>query len=73
MYVLTHLDAVNGWSLAIGVGVLAIMLVSARADRRIPAALIGLAASTALVGALISRPTASPSLAPSRREHRISG
>jgi len=52
VYVLTHLDAVNGWSLAIGVGVLAIMLVSARADRRIPAALIGLVVSTALVGAL---------------------
>ena len=52
VYVLTHLDEVNGWSLAIGIGVLAIMLVSARANRRIPAALIGLVVSTALVGAL---------------------
>jgi len=51
-YVLTHLNEVNGWSLAIGVGVLAIMLVSARLDRRIPAALIGLVGSTALVAAL---------------------
>ena len=51
-YVLTHLNEVNGWSLAIGIGVLAIMLVSARLDRRIPAALIGLVASTALVAAL---------------------
>ena len=51
-YVLTHLNELNGWSLAIGLGVLAIMLVSARLDRRIPAALIGLVASTALVAAL---------------------
>ncbi len=51
-YVLTHLNEVNGWSLAIGAGVLAIMLVSARLDRRIPAALIGLVGSTALVAAL---------------------
>ncbi len=51
-YVLTHLNEVNGWSLALGVGVLAVMFVSARLDRRIPAALIGLVASTALVGVL---------------------
>ena len=51
-YVLTHLGQVNGWSLAIGLGVLALTLVSARANRRIPAALIGLVVSTALVGAL---------------------
>ncbi len=51
-YVITHLDEVNGWSLAIGLGVLALTLVSARASRRIPAALIGLVVSTALVGAL---------------------
>jgi high affinity sulfate transporter 1 len=51
-YVVTHLHEVNGWSLAIGIGVLAVMLVSARLDRRIPAALIGLAGSTALVAAL---------------------
>ena len=51
-YVLTHLDEVNGWTLAIGLGVLALTLVSVRANRRIPAALIGLVVSTALVGAL---------------------
>ena len=51
-YVLTHLSGVNGWSLALGLGVLAVMFVSARIDRRIPGALIGMVASTALVGAL---------------------
>ena len=35
-YVLTHLSQVNGWTLAIGVAVLAVMVVSARLDRRIP-------------------------------------
>ena len=52
VYALTHLNEVNGWSLAIGVGVLALMIVSAQVDRRIPAALIGLVGSTALVAAL---------------------
>jgi sulfate permease, SulP family len=51
-YVLTHLNEVNGWSLAIGLGVLAIVVVGARLDRRIPGALIGMVVSTALVGAL---------------------
>jgi sulfate permease, SulP family len=51
-YVLTHLNEINGWTLAIGFGVLALMVVSARMDRRIPAALIALVGSTALVGAL---------------------
>ena len=51
-YVLTHLGQVNGWSLAIGAGVLAIMIVSARVDRRLPAGLIGLVGSIVLVGAL---------------------
>ena len=51
-YVLTHLSGVNGWSLALGLGVLAVMFVSARIDRRIPGALIGMVASTALVGVL---------------------
>ncbi len=51
-YVLTHLNEVNGWSLAIGTGVLAVMVVCARLGRRIPGALIGLLAATALVGAL---------------------
>jgi sulfate permease, SulP family len=51
-YVLTHLDEVNGWSLAIALGVLAIVLVSLRINRRIPAGLIGLVGSAVLVGAL---------------------
>jgi sulfate permease, SulP family len=51
-YVLTHLDEVNGWSLAIGTGVLALVLVSLRVNRRIPAGLIGLVGSAVLVGAL---------------------
>jgi sulfate permease, SulP family len=51
-YTLTHLNQVNGWSLAIGIGVLAVMVVSARVDRRIPGALVGMVGSTALVVAL---------------------
>ena len=44
-YVLTHLGQVNGWTLAIGAGVLTVMFVSARLNRRIPGALIGLVVS----------------------------
>ncbi len=51
-YVLTHLDQANGWTVGIGVGVLAVMFVSARLDRRVPGALIGLVGSMALVVAL---------------------
>ncbi len=50
--VLTHLDAVNGWTLALGLGVLAVMIICARLDRRIPGALIAMVVSTALVAAL---------------------
>jgi sulfate permease, SulP family len=50
--VFTHLGDVNGWTLAIGLGVLAIMFASARLDRRIPGGLVGLVGSTALVAAL---------------------
>src|SRR5580698_316569 len=35
-YVITHLDEVNGWTLAIGLGVLAVMFVCVRLNRRIP-------------------------------------
>jgi sulfate permease, SulP family len=48
-FIFTHLDQVNGWTAAIGFGVLAVMFVSARIDRRIPGGLIGLVGSTALV------------------------
>ena len=51
-YIFTHLGEVNGWTLAIGLGVLAVMFVSAYVDRRIPGGLIGLVGSTALVAAL---------------------
>jgi high affinity sulfate transporter 1 len=51
-YFVTHLSSTNGWSLAIGIGVLALMFVSHRIDRRIPGALIALIGSAALVTAL---------------------
>jgi sulfate permease, SulP family len=51
-YVLTHLGQVNGWTVGIGAGVLAVMFVSARLGRRVPGALIGLVGSMALVVAL---------------------
>jgi high affinity sulfate transporter 1 len=50
--VLTHLGDVNGWTIALGVGVLLMMAATVRIDRRIPGALIGLVVSTALVAAL---------------------
>src|SRR5271170_1098210 len=51
VYVFTHLGEVNGWTVAIGLGVLAVMFASARLDRRIPGGLIGLIGSTAFVAA----------------------
>jgi SulP family sulfate permease len=51
-WVFSHLGDVNGWTLAIGLGVLAVMFASARIDRRIPGGLIGLIGSTALVAGL---------------------
>jgi sulfate permease, SulP family len=50
--VLTNLDEVNGWTLAIGLGVLGVMFVCARISRLVPGGLIGLVGSTALVAAL---------------------
>jgi sulfate permease, SulP family len=50
--VLTHLGDVNGWTVAIGVGVLLVTAVTVRFNRRIPGALIGLVGSTALVAVL---------------------
>jgi high affinity sulfate transporter 1 len=52
VFVFTHLGQVNAWTLAIGLGVLAVMFASARLNRRIPGGLIGLIGSTALVAAL---------------------
>ncbi len=51
-YFVTHLSSTNGWALAIGIAVLALMFVSRRIDRRIPGALIALVGSAALVAAL---------------------
>jgi SulP family sulfate permease len=51
-YVITHLSQANGWALGIGLGVLAVLVVGERIDRRIPGALIGMVLSTALVAAL---------------------
>jgi SulP family sulfate permease len=51
-YVLTHLGEVNGWTVAIGLGVLGVMFACASLNRRIPGGLIGLVGSTALVAAL---------------------
>lgn len=42
----------NGWSLSIGIGVLVVVLVADRIDRRVPGALIGLIGSTVLSVAL---------------------
>ena len=72
-YVATHLGEVNGWTLAIGLGVLAVMVVTRTLDRRIPGALIGMVGSTALVARWACRPTASPCSAPSRPGRRTSG
>ena len=51
-YVFTHLNEVNGWTLGIGLAVLAVMVVCKQLDRRIPGALIAIVGSTALVAAL---------------------
>jgi high affinity sulfate transporter 1 len=48
-YVVDHLSEVNGWALGIGLGVLVVLFVSRRIDRRIPGALIGLIGSMVLV------------------------
>lgn len=48
-YIATHLDRTSGWSLGIGVVVLAVVIGAERVDRRIPGALVGLVGSTILV------------------------
>ncbi len=49
LYVVQHLSEVQGGALAMGLGVLAVMFVCHRIDRRIPGALIALVGSIALV------------------------
>ena len=46
---LSKLGHVNGWTLGIGLGVLAVVIAAERVDRRVPGALLGLVGSTALV------------------------
>jgi high affinity sulfate transporter 1 len=47
--VIRHLGSTNGWTLAIGVVVFAVVVVGEKIDRRIPGALVGLIASTVVV------------------------
>ena len=46
-----HLGQTNGWSLAIGAAVFAVVLGAERIDRRLPGALVGLVVSTVVVAA----------------------
>ncbi len=48
----SHLGRASGWSLAIGLGVLLVILITERADRRVPGALLALIGATALVAVL---------------------
>lgn len=48
--VVDELHGFNGWSLAIAAGVLVIVLVAEKVDRRVPGALIGVVGATVLVG-----------------------
>jgi high affinity sulfate transporter 1 len=50
--VVSHLGQTQGWTVGIGLAVLAIVLVAERIDRKLPGALVGLIGSTVLVGAL---------------------
>jgi MFS superfamily sulfate permease-like transporter len=49
--VIDHLGDINGWTVAISIGVLAILFVAERVNPRIPGALIGLVASILVVEA----------------------
>jgi sulfate permease, SulP family len=49
--ILGHLGRTNGWTLGIAAGVLLLVVVAERVDRRLPGALVALVASTALVAA----------------------
>jgi len=49
--VVRHLGQANGWSVAIGVGVFAVVSAAERIDRKLPGALVGLVGSTIIVAA----------------------
>jgi MFS superfamily sulfate permease-like transporter len=46
-----HLGRADGWTVGIGLGVLAVVAAAERLDRRLPGALVGLVAATVLVAA----------------------
>ncbi len=48
-YVASHLDQVEPWSVGVGLGVLGLLLGAEAVDRRLPAALLGLVGSAAVV------------------------
>jgi SulP family sulfate permease len=52
VHVVTNLGHTNGWTLGLGLGVLAVVFAAERVDRRLPGALVGLVGTTVLVGAL---------------------
>ncbi len=49
-HVVSQLGLTNGWTVAIGLGVLGVVFGAERINKRIPAALVGLVGSTLLVG-----------------------
>jgi len=49
-YVIGHLNQTNGWTLGLGLGVLIVVVVAERVNRKLPGALVGLVGSTLLVG-----------------------
>jgi high affinity sulfate transporter 1 len=64
LYVLNHLSEVQAGALLVGLGVLAVMIVSARINRRIPGALIALVGSILLVNAFDLQAHGVPLLGP---------
>lgn len=64
LYVVHHLSDVQGGAIAMGVGVLAVMIVSKRVNRHIPGALIALVGSIALVTAFNLQDHGVPVLGP---------
>ncbi|HTZ10537.1 MAG TPA: SulP family inorganic anion transporter [Acidimicrobiales bacterium] len=50
--VVDHLGSTRGWTLGLGLGVFAVVVGAERVDKKVPGALVGMIASTALVGAL---------------------
>jgi high affinity sulfate transporter 1 len=50
-FVLTHLGQTNGWTIGIGLGVMAVVFGSEQISRKLPGALVALVGSTIVVGA----------------------